>query len=298
MIQWPSLGSNRENRKRSLVSVAEIFMIAGVVAVVGTILFPVVAQARVRLIPDNMGTRYKPTRLRGLSQVASSVLQYAVDTDGTFPVGCGANFFQPNDGGWVYGIKPYLYDMQSLVAKGDPKSRDAWPDWVKGVSGATNISYASNGYMKAKDGSWGMYGLMGVDQSAASQRGGWMSRGNTRQFEVRHPEDTVMLAECYGAYALYGPSDVLSGLTWWDNVGIGGLIPDGTKSKEKLVTPYLVNGVVFNSDIRNGGMNAGKNLKSKQQVAFSDGHVKAMPPIATNPDPTAHPELNKWDIDH
>lgn len=298
MIQRPSPESNRENRRHSMVSVAEILMIAGVVGVVATILFPVVAQARVRFAPDKTGARYKPTRLRGLSQVASSVLQYAADTDGSFPIGCGHNFFQPNDGGWVYGIKPYLYDMQSLVAKRDPKSRAAWPDWVKGASEAMNISYASNGYMKFKDGAWGMYGVMGVDESVSSQSAGWMSRGRTRQSEVKHPEDTVMFAECYGAYALYGPSDVLSGSTWWDMVGIGGLIPDGTKAKEKLVTPYLVNGVVFNRDIRNGGMNAGKNLKAKQQVAFSDGHVKAMPPIATNPDPSGHPELNKWDIDH
>jgi len=264
-------------------------MAGGTVAVVGFILMPVFAQAHESSTTESF-------RKGGLGEVAKAVLQYVADFDETFPKGCGATFYQPIDGGWVSSIAPYLPHQEVLLAPRDPKSRATWPDWLRGQPDVKNISYASNGYMKFKNSTWGVYGLMGVDQSGPGV--GWMSRSRATQAEVVHPNDTVMLAECYGINAVYGPSDVLTGVNWWDSLGTGGLIPDGSKEKEKTVTPYIVNGVVFSKDIRNGGLNAARTIHSKEQIAFADGHVKAMRPIETNPDPVTRPNENKWDIEH
>lgn len=227
------------------------------------------------------------------------------ESNGDYPVGCGSTFWQPKDGGWYYGIAPYLPEKQSWVSKGDRWGSALWPEWMTQVKEVVPMSFAANGYMRLGQGRWGMFGIMGVDQGPNTNFGGWMSRGRTREGEVKRPNDTVLFAERYGSYAGYGASNIFTGVSWWDTIfGNGGLIPDSElvfasdKPQKRTGRGYLVNGTLFSADNRNGGMNAAFSYRAKQAIAFADGYVAMMRPIETNPDSVAHPEKNKWDVEH
>jgi hypothetical protein len=276
------------------ISPAEVAVAAGIVAVLGAILFPMIAQAKAPIPPG------APTAASGIRQIAQAVLEYVSDSDDAFPIGCGSSFYKPIGGGWVFGVQQYVASGRAWTSPSDPQSRAAWPDWVRQVPGVYNISYAANGFMKfsAAKGSWGMYGVMGVNQAdgVGANTPGWMSRGLTSVSDIHRPDDTVMLAERFGSYPTFAASDIFTGVNWWDGTsGVGCLIPNGSAPKNQ---PYVVNGVVVNGDIQNGGMNAKKGVRAKQSVAFADGHVQPMRPMDTNPDPANHPDQNKWDIEH
>jgi hypothetical protein len=129
-----------------------------------------------------------------------------------------------------------------------------------------------------------MYGLMGLSAS-------YFDRGVTSESEVKHPDKTVMLTVAYGPDPFFGPADCLSGVTWWDSsVGAGALIPDPTQNGN----PYIVNGVVYSVDNRNGGVNSVTNIDTRTPFVWADGHASWEIPVRTNPD-GADDALNRWD---
>ena len=109
--------------------------------------------------------------------------------------------------------------------------------------------------------------------------------GNTTQAlgSVSRPAETIMIAEKHDPTNTsdWGMGCLLSGVNWWDAGYSPGEIPDGLLPS---TNPYPTG--------PNGAVWAGHNLLSN--FAFCDGHVKAMYPIRTNPDPIHQPQNNMW----
>jgi prepilin-type N-terminal cleavage/methylation domain-containing protein len=267
---------------RRAFTVIELVTAIAIVSILSAILFPVLSQTRTASYAGN-GQR-----------IAASVGMYLADHDYVFPVGCGCDGTHRNGGGWDYGIAPYLGNswLARLHQNDDPDIRASWPTWV-GAIGATNTSYAANGYMiQDETSNYGMYGVMGINQTKSGPGNcgfnGWATRGITAYSEVTHPADTVMIAEAFNGYQGFETSNIFTGKDWLDTtVGFGGLLPDPRRDG----SPYIVNGVTQSADNRNGGLNA--LVDGKDKILWTDGHISMIAPVATNPDPTDE-SRNKW----
>ena len=260
---------------RKAFTITELLVIVAAVSILAAILFPVFAQS-------GASQRERDT-LRDPRKVGEAVLMYTGDNDGVFPPGCGDGWWGPTDGNWALDIEAYVRKHTSLVVPEDPQSKATWPTWLVSEPGAVNISFVANGFIKFDGSAYGVYGLMGLNAS-------WMDKGVTSESQVTHPHSTVMLTEAFGLNPLYGPSDFLSGVTWWDFVGTGGLIPDPTRDG----SPYFVNGVEYSADNRNGGVNSVTNVREKTPFVWADGHASQERPISTNPN-GADDAHNRWD---
>jgi prepilin-type N-terminal cleavage/methylation domain-containing protein len=279
----------------------ELLVVIAIIAILAAILFPVFAQAK--------AAAKKTQSLSNAKQITLGALMYNTDSDGMFPAGVRACWWHPIDYGWEYSIQPYIKNNQIFQSPLDSKSKANWPDWMESAGGVS-FSYAANGYMKDPGSGWGMYGIMGLDQAniqygRADGTNGegctgpdpWMTKGETNETEISKSAETIMLAEVHGAYQQWGQSDFLTGVNWWDYVGVGGLIPDS----QRTGNPYMVDGgtgsKVFSKNDRNGAVNSvdvSDPTKGSAVFTFADGHAKSMNPVATNPDPNDQSK-NLWD---
>jgi prepilin-type processing-associated H-X9-DG protein len=112
---------------------------------------------------------------------------------------------------------------------------------------------------------------------------------------VNTPASTIMVAEKHndmvvnafpGAYwggngTSFAPGPVFQGISWQDNSYNVGDTPNG--DLPPATWPSGPDGAV-------SATHAGL-----ANFLFCDGHVKAMHPAATNPDPAHHPEEDMWD---
>jgi prepilin-type N-terminal cleavage/methylation domain-containing protein/prepilin-type processing-associated H-X9-DG protein len=270
---------------RKAFTLIELLVVIAIIAILAAILFPVFAQAK--------AAAKRTAALSNAKQTGLAHLMYDTDNDGMFAIGSGGCWWGPLDGNWVYETQPYIKSIPLLQSPLDSKSQATWPTWMHSQSGAVNISFVANGYMKWDGSGWGMYGISGMDQAHVDPRcnsGAWMDRGETNETQVTQPSSTIMLAEAYSAYPLWGPSDFLTGINWWDYVGFGGLIPDTARDG----SVYNVNGVAFSKNNKNGGVNSVNDLTSKANFVWIDGHAKSMSPTATNPNDNDQTK-NLWD---
>jgi prepilin-type N-terminal cleavage/methylation domain-containing protein len=276
-------------KKSRAFTLIELLVVIAIIAILAAILFPVFAQAK--------QAAKRISSLSNVKQIGLGTIMYTADYDDTFMSGSNACWWQPIDGGWTYSVMPYIKNIQIFVSPGDSKDKSFWPSWMLTVPEAVAISYASNGFMKWDGTGWGMYGVIGMDQAHQQNRGydcagnpPWMRKGIAVATEVTKPAETVMFAERYSSYPVWGPSNFFTGIDWWDYVGTGGLIPDATRNG----TPYMVNGLVWVKDNRQGGMNS--DWAKKQNLVWVDGHAGNVNAASTNPDPVNRPQDNKWDI--
>ena len=284
------------NIKRAFTLI-ELLVVIAIIAILAAILFPVFAQAK--------AAAKKTQALSNIKQLSLGVLMYNNDYDGTFVAGSNGCWWQSIDGGWTYGVQPYIKNTPIFQSPGDPKNKSTWQDWVKTEATAVPISFAANGYMREVNynastkqfagGGWGMFGVIGMNQKDNQFRAdgscnstGWMAKGITTETEVVRPADTIMLAEAYNAHTAWGPSDFFTGVNWWDFVGFGGLIPDARRDG----TPYLVNGKVMTKNNRNGGVNP--DWAGKSNFVYTDGHAGSKSAQQTNPEPNDATK-NTWD---
>lgn len=82
----------------------------------------------------------------------------------------------------------------------------------------------------------------------------------------------------------FGPGCMFTGVNWWDGFSTGE-IPNVTISANSVANPYDPNG----PDGADTAVHA-----QKANFAFADGHIKAMTPTATEPDPVNQPQNNMW----
>jgi prepilin-type N-terminal cleavage/methylation domain-containing protein/prepilin-type processing-associated H-X9-DG protein len=273
--------------KRSGFTLIELLVVIAIIAILAAILFPVFAQAK--------AAAKKTQSLSNVKQLGLGAIMYNGDSDDVFTMGSNGCWWQPTDGGWTYNVLPYIKSVPLLQSPGDSKSKATWPEWMRSVPEAINISYAANGYMADKGSGWGVYGVIGMNQATRQTRadgscdsGPWMIKGVTNGTEVTNPAETIMFAEAYNPYPVWGSSNFFTGVNWWDFVGFGGLIPDARRDG----SPYQVNGVTQTKNNKNGGVNA--DWSGKSNFVWVDGHASAKTPQSTNAKPDDN-TTNFWD---
>ena len=283
------------NTKHRGFTLIELLVVIAIIAILAAILFPVFAQAKL--------AAKKAVSLSNAKQITLGNQMYLSDSDDVFAMGSGNGWWYPGNGGWSWDVQPYIKSYPIYADPTDPQDHRTWQSWFDPISNpggsATTVSYASNGFLTYRNGGWGMYGIMGMDQSTSA--GGWYpGPGVTNETAVTRPADTVMLASRIGGNNIFGCGDLIAGVNWWDYTGAGE-IPDGNltdRSTAPYYAPYggyqgqsgtyLVNQDGQNGAVYNGYMNQGI-------FTFADGHAKAMAPIATDPDPVNQPQNNMWD---
>jgi len=266
----------------------ELLVVIAIIAILAAILFPVFAQAKL--------AAKKTSSLSNIKQATLGVLMYNNDFDDEYDAGCGYCWFYPTDGGWAWDTQPYMKSLPVLRDPTDQLSTMWWPTWAFPPNNpSVSISYVSNGYIwqnSAGGYSTSMQGVMGVDQSPQLSRcqtgvKGWMGTGRTNGTQVTQPSQTIMLATRQNSWDLWGMADVLSGVTWWDN-GLGGPgeQPNGANNANNKYTAVNAKGatVTINTNSQFGAIYT--PYANQSPFAFCDGHVKAMNPVATDPNPT------------
>jgi prepilin-type N-terminal cleavage/methylation domain-containing protein len=261
----------------------ELLVVIAIIAILAAILFPVFAQAK--------NAAKKTVALSNVKQTSMGVLLYSADYDDAYPMGSGACWWYPLDGGWALDTRPYIKNLPILRTPDDPLSKAGWQGWLTTDQNGINISFAANGLIRWNGTQDENYGLMTMVQNQPSTRCGpqnWMGNTIVAQTSVTNPADTIMLATRYKSQLTWGPGDFIAGVSWWDWTGHAGLLPDGSRNG----TAYTVNGVVHNTNNRHGAVNAG--FATKAVFSFADGHAASLDPVATNPNESAQPQLNKW----
>jgi prepilin-type processing-associated H-X9-DG protein len=158
--------------------------------------------------------------------------------------------------------------------------------WLNDGWAGVPISYAANGYMTSPVGGGNiMNGVMGMAQS-------WVQTNTRTLASVGRPSDSIMIAEKHqddvvkagedGNVSGWGPGNIFVNHNWWDWAG-GGEIPNGEGTSPTGKYPTGPNGAVSTKH------------NEMANFLFTDGHVKTMRPIQTDPDLKNHPELNMWD---
>lgn len=271
--------------KKNAFTLIELLVVIAIIAILAAILFPVFAQAK--------NAAKKTAALSNVKQTGTSVLLYVTDYDDMYPMGSGACWWYPLDGGWALDTQPYIKNLPILRTPDDPLSKQGWQGWLQTHPNGINISFAANGLIRWNGSINETYGLIGMVQNvpAAANRCGstpWMGNTIVSTTAVSQPSDTIMLAVRYGSQLTWGPGDFIAGVDWWDWTGHGGLLPDGSRAG----TPYTVNGVVHNRDNRLGAVSAG--FAGNSVFTMADSSAKAMNPVATNPHEANRPNDNKW----
>ena len=272
--------------KRNAFTLIELLVVIAIIAILAAILFPVFAQAK--------AAAKKTQAISNLKQIGTSVQMYLADYDDVYPMGYGACWWQPSDGGWAQDTRPYIRNLPILRDPSDPMSKNGWQGWLTTDPNAFNISFVSNGYIDWNGSGNQMLGLMGMDQSIppAMNRCGstaWMVSGTTNATANTNPAETVLLTARYGSQMAWGPGSVIAGQNWWDWTGHAGNLPNGTRSN----AAYYANGALVNQDGRNGAVTV-KAYGKLANFVFGDSHAKTMDPVATNPDQTNQPLKNMW----
>lgn len=284
-----------KNTKHRGFTLIELLVVIAIIAILAAILFPVFAQAKL--------AAKKITSVSNVKQVMLGTQMYLSDSDDIFPMGSGNGWWYPRDGGWAWDTVPYIKSAPLLLDISDPKVDGTWQSWFNPATnpgGSTvTVSYASNGFLTYRNNGWGMYGVMGMDQSAAA--GGWYSGpGVTNETAITQVANTVAFATRYGGNNTFGCGDLIAGVNWWDKTGAGE-IPDGNLT-DRPTTPYYApfggyqgakGQYLVNQDGQWGAVAA---IYMNQGIfAFADGHAKAMNPLQTDPDPVNQPQNNMWD---
>jgi len=265
-------------KQRRAFTLIELLVVIAIIAILAAILFPVFAQAREKARSISC--------VSNLKQLSLSVLMYSQDYDEMFPTGLQDSWW---DCTWYRITAPYVKSTQVFRCPsdplGEPTAANAWA--------GPRLTYVSNGFMQWDGSKWSVFGLMGMAQP------GWMGTVARSQASVTKSAETVMLSErahvwiaagntpaassTFGNVLIWGPGAMLTGVDWWDSSGGPGWIPDGSRA---------VKANKYDPTGQNGGVMAIHTEMAN--FAFADGHVKAMKPVNTNPNPTTRPQDNMW----
>jgi prepilin-type N-terminal cleavage/methylation domain-containing protein/prepilin-type processing-associated H-X9-DG protein len=250
----------------------ELLVVIAIIAILAAILFPVFAQAREKARAISCASNEK--------QVGLAILQYVQDYDEAFPQACDDQWHS----GWPTTVQPYIKSLDAFECP-DDSSHLA----IAGLSWAADgvsTSIVGNGYGSWVNGSGNT--TLGVFATAAV----WGTVPVTIAV-VNQPSDSIMASEEHddqvikfggsGTSVYWGPDSVFVGNNWWDTYAKPGEIPDG-----HLPAAAWPTGPVGAVSASHHGM---------ANFLFVDGHVKAMDPIKTDPDPSGNPSTdpaNMW----
>lgn len=258
----------------------ELLVVIAIVAILAAFLFPVFAQAR--------GKARQSSCMSNMKQLGLGVTQYAQDYDGLFPrsqsSGSSANLWSNS---WAVTSQPYVKSFDVYRCPSDPDTAIQDASWAWAGIG---ISYASNSYLKRDNGSVQPVTIGPFGMGAGNQMSDYWVTESLSDADISRPADSILIAERHNGDVRKAGSpcnctNYYSGLGGTLGASISGIpvkIPDGTIA---ATTAY--------PDGPNGGVSVPHN--GMANFAFVDGHVKAMKPANTNPDPTNRAQDNMWD---
>jgi prepilin-type processing-associated H-X9-DG protein len=131
----------------------------------------------------------------------------------------------------------------------------------------------------------------------------WISNDTVTNASIAFPSDTIAVAEKHndvvmswiaaneagdtagGTASGYAYGSLFTGVNWWDYTAPGE-IPNGTAPAPTTAAGAYPNGPSGAVTPTHTGL---------ANFLFCDGHVKAMIPAKTNPDPVNLPNQNLWD---
>lgn len=273
---------------RKAFTLIELLVVIAIIAILAAILFPVFAQAKL--------AAKKITSLSNTKQLDLGILMYSNDHDDRLPIGCGASWWYPSDGGWSWDVEPYLKSLPIMQDQSDSDKKQFWPTWMG--SPTVEISYATNGEIvdvpqngHVSGNNRGVIGMaQGQDVTATRNTQnfvGWLDVSTISDTAVTQPAATIMLATRYGGDDIWGVGDIVANNYGWDAFTPEAL-PDGTRVAN---VPYTVTSneghtYTINADQRNGSIAC--PFSGQAPFAFVDGHAKTMIPYTTRLVPTVN----------
>ncbi len=271
-----SFGARRPLKKSNGFTLIELLVVIAIIAILAAILFPAFAKAR--------ESARRASCSSNLKQIGLGIMQYAQEYDESYPNGMGSNF----DNNWASNTQPYIKSIDVFHCPSETSTAFPTGITIGGYFGAP-ISYAGNALTVYRNGANRNLGVLGASQ-------GWIADVPTKMSTVQRPSDTVMVTEKLNGdvmghtgntvanFSFWGPPSLFTNEGFWDAPYGAQEIPDGTKAASTSSNyPNGANGAVSTPHLETANF------------LFVDGHVKSMRPIATNPDPVNHPELNMWD---
>ena len=265
-------------RGRKGFTLIEILVVIAIIAILAAILFPVFARAR-----ENARRSSCQSNLR---QIGLGFAQYNGDNDGHYPLGIHDSWNE----GWPTTVQPYIQSIEVFRCPNDDTSVIGDPDgWSLADWAGVAISYAGNGMMTCEGDCNSathvgrMYGIMQMAQP-------WIADVKRTESQIQNPAQTILVSEKhnrdtmaangYSVLNSFSPGALFCGEASFNYSAVGS-IPDGTRA----ATATYPNGP-------NGSVSA--NHLETANFLFCDGHVKAMRPAQTNPDPNNRPQENLW----
>ena len=278
------------SNNRKAFTLIELLVVIAIIAILAAILFPVFAQVREKARQTSCASNMK--------QLGLGIIQYVQDYDETYPVAIdsGLDYAGSQTAHWTQKVLPYIKANGVYGCPDDPGAGRLEPapnDW-KGVicsyaiNGATGY-YGETNYVRE------LIGISGVANSGIEATG---PHAQTLA-RVNNPSGTIMIAErfhsdiqassggAFGNWSNFGDGNTIVNQPWYES---GSLIPSASNG----VHPYP-NGL-------NGIVSAHHGGNTTANFAFTDGHVKAMRPLQTNPTPppsgydsNGHSKDNLWD---
>lgn len=257
-------------RRLQAFTLIELLVVIAIIAILAAILFPVFAQAREKA--------RQASCMSNESQIGLAIMQYTQDFDEVYPksegnAGDAAPYYDRWADTWADVIQPYVKSYDVFRCPDD--SSTPLPTW-EGVGVSYNCN-ADDDYTSH----WIAYGPFGM----GSNPGDFWNYNSLTLGQINEPGDSIMVAEEHNSDMLkvgaQNATEYNSGFTETSWVGCcTALIPDGTRPAAAY--PFGPNGAVSATHT------------SLANFLFCDGHVKAMLPIDTNPDPINHPEKDLW----
>jgi prepilin-type N-terminal cleavage/methylation domain-containing protein/prepilin-type processing-associated H-X9-DG protein len=294
------------NRAFTLI---ELLVVIAIIAILAAILFPVFAQAKLAAKASS--------DLSNLKQLSLGNIMYTNDYDDLY--GAGLTGPTPNGQGngtdwqvtWASQTQPYVKngDVTSNQLGGSGKNLSSasvfrsaldgnynvvsWSDGSEGVA----ISYGANSAMIANASTNWAASLIGPfsHDLVGYGSGKYTSMSTT---SVTNAASTVMLgdkfnreAQAYGSAGVFSAfcGDAFTNLNWIDWCAPGE-IPNGDINAAYPWDSNHGTGALY----PNTNAGAASLHGTMSNFAFTDGHVKALAPVATNPDPVNRPDLNQW----
>ncbi len=265
---------NLTSHRCSGFTLIEVLVVIAVIAILAAILFPTFARARENARRSSCQSN--------LHQIGLGFAQYTKDYDDHYPLGLQADW----NNGWPTTVQPYIQSVEVFRCPDDDVSVLAPADWDLLDWAGLPISYAGNGLIgcvgDCSDATPGAT-LLGVMQMAQP----WIAENPRHETQIRDAAQTILVSEkhngisanAFSVMSSFGPALLFSGVSDWDFYGAGE-IPNGTLAPAAF--PNGPNGSVCAAHLETANF------------LFCDGHVKAMRPAQTNPDPVNRPQDNLW----